>query len=99
MPALRAGLALRRPAMHAARCLSTSRCLRAASATQLAKAFFASEPKGPTVKTQIPGPEAKKYITELDKVFETRSLNMLVDYTKSLGNYVADPDGNVLLDV
>jgi 4-aminobutyrate aminotransferase/(S)-3-amino-2-methylpropionate transaminase len=38
-------------------------------------------------------------IAELDKVFETRSLNMLADYQKSVGNYIADLDGNVLLDV
>lgn len=102
MPAIRAGLAISRPAaasLRAARCLSTSRALRAATATQLAKAFFVSEPKGPTVKTAIPGPQSSKYIKELDEVFETRSLNMLVDYSKSSGNYIADPDGNVLLDV
>jgi 4-aminobutyrate aminotransferase/(S)-3-amino-2-methylpropionate transaminase len=32
-------------------------------------------------------------------VFDTRSLNMLANYEKSYGNYIADPDGNVLLDV
>lgn len=62
-------------------------------------AFFANEPAGPVVKTAIPGPESKKAIAELDKVFETRSLNMLANYQKSVGNYIADLDGNVLLDV
>lgn len=61
--------------------------------------FFSAEPAGPTVKTAIPGPESQKVIKDLDKVFDTRSLNMLADYTKSFGNYLADPDGNVLLDV
>ncbi|KAK0722499.1 4-aminobutyrate aminotransferase [Lasiosphaeria miniovina] len=61
--------------------------------------FYSSEPKGPSVKTKIPGPKAKAAITELDKVFDTRSLNMLTDYNKSVGNYIVDPDGNVLLDV
>ncbi|KAF2742955.1 4-aminobutyrate aminotransferas-like protein [Sporormia fimetaria CBS 119925] len=64
-----------------------------------AKPLFEGEPEGPTVKTQIPGPESKKAIERLDKVFDTRALNMMVDYTKSKGNYIADPDGNVLLDV
>ncbi|EPE35454.1 PLP-dependent transferase [Glarea lozoyensis ATCC 20868] len=61
--------------------------------------FFPDEPAGPTVKTAIPGPQSKKAIEDLDKVFDTRSLNMLADYTQSFGNYIADPDGNVLLDV
>jgi 4-aminobutyrate aminotransferase/(S)-3-amino-2-methylpropionate transaminase len=61
--------------------------------------FFPDEPTGPIVKTAIPGPESKKAIAELDKVFDTRSLNMLANYQKSFGNYIADPDGNVLLDV
>jgi 4-aminobutyrate aminotransferase/(S)-3-amino-2-methylpropionate transaminase len=61
--------------------------------------FFPDEPAGPIVKTAIPGPQSKKAIAELDKVFDTRSLNMLADYQKSFGNYIADPDGNVLLDV
>lgn len=61
--------------------------------------FFTGEPAGPIVKTAIPGPESKKAIEELDKVFDTRSLNMLANYEKSFGNYIADPDGNVLLDV
>lgn len=57
------------------------------------------EPEGPSVKTEIPGPRAKEAVAELDKVFDTRSLNMLTDFTKSTGNYIADTDGNVLLDV
>jgi 4-aminobutyrate aminotransferase/(S)-3-amino-2-methylpropionate transaminase len=61
--------------------------------------FFPNEPTGPVIKTAIPGPKSKQAIEELDKVFDTRSLNMLANYQQSLGNYIADPDGNVLLDV
>lgn len=61
--------------------------------------FFPDEPSGPIVKTEIPGPKSKKAIEDLDKVFDTRSLNMLANYQESYGNYIADPDGNVLLDV
>jgi 4-aminobutyrate aminotransferase / (S)-3-amino-2-methylpropionate transaminase len=61
--------------------------------------FFPDEPAGPTIKTAIPGPQSKKAIEKLDKVFDIRSLNMMANYEKSLGNYIADPDGNVLLDV
>ena len=66
---------------------------------QSEQSFLPNEPTGPTVKTSIPGPQSKKAIEDLDKVFDTRSLNMLADYTKSYGNYIADLDGNVLLDV
>jgi 4-aminobutyrate aminotransferase/(S)-3-amino-2-methylpropionate transaminase len=61
--------------------------------------FFPKEPAGPTVKTTIPGPQSKKAIEDLHKVFDTRSLNMIANYQKSFGNYIADLDGNVLLDV
>lgn len=63
------------------------------------KAFYPGEPSGPTVKTEIPGPKTKELIADLESVFDTRSLNMITDYEKSVGNYIADPDGNVLLDV
>ncbi|KAL1878812.1 hypothetical protein VTK73DRAFT_7465 [Phialemonium thermophilum] len=61
--------------------------------------YYAWEPEGPSLKTEIPGPKSKEAIAKLDKVFDTRSLNMVTDYQKSSGNYIADPDGNVLLDV
>ncbi|KAK3953329.1 aminotransferase class-III-domain-containing protein [Pseudoneurospora amorphoporcata] len=71
-----------------------------ASTSKMASSFYDNwEPEGPTVKTEIPGPKAKEAIKELHEVFDTRSLNMLTDYQKSVGNYIADPDGNVLLDV
>ncbi|KUI60114.1 4-aminobutyrate aminotransferase [Cytospora mali] len=61
--------------------------------------FDGIEPSAPSIKTEIPGPKAKEQIADLDKVFDTRALNMLTDYKASIGNYIADPDGNVLLDV
>lgn len=61
--------------------------------------FFPNEAAGPLLKTEIPGPKSQAHIADLDPVFDTRSLNMLADYTKSFGNYIQDPDGNVLLDV
>jgi 4-aminobutyrate aminotransferase/(S)-3-amino-2-methylpropionate transaminase len=65
----------------------------------MASSFYSGEPEVPVVKTDIPGPKAQESIAKLDKVFDTRSLNMLADYTKSIGNYIVDPDGNTLLDV
>ena len=61
--------------------------------------FFPDEPYAPTIRTSIPGPQSQKAIKELDRVFDTRSLNMLANYQNSFGNYIADLDGNVLLDV
>lgn len=61
--------------------------------------YFPDEPAGPVIRTAIPGPESKKAIAHLDSVFDTRSLNMMANYQNSFGNYIADPDGNVLLDV
>ncbi|KAI1641052.1 aminotransferase class-III-domain-containing protein [Biscogniauxia mediterranea] len=65
----------------------------------MASSYYAHEPEGPVVKTDIPGPKSQEAIARLDKVFDTRSLNMLADYTKSFGNYIVDLDGNALLDV
>lgn len=65
----------------------------------MASSYYTGEPEGPIVKTDIPGPKSQEQITKLTKVFDTRSINMLADYTKSFGNYIVDPDGNTLLDV
>ncbi|KAI4213684.1 MAG: hypothetical protein LQ351_003650 [Letrouitia transgressa] len=61
--------------------------------------FIPNEPTGPVVRTSIPGPQSKKAIAALDRVFDIRSLNMMANYQNSFGNYIADLDGNVLLDV
>ncbi|KAK2605962.1 4-aminobutyrate transaminase, partial [Conoideocrella luteorostrata] len=64
-----------------------------------AKSFHKDEPAAPILKTKIPGPRAAEAVKALDEVFETRSINMMADYTQSVGNYISDPDGNMLLDV
>lgn len=60
-----------------------------------ASPYFNNEPSKPSVTTSIPGPVSKKAIDDLDSVFDTRSLNMICDYEKSVGNYLVDLDGNV----
>ncbi|KAK8026574.1 hypothetical protein PG991_003630 [Apiospora marii] len=67
--------------------------------SKMSSSFYPGEPEKPELKTAIPGPKTQEHIAELDKVFDTRSLNMLADYTQSFGNYFVDPDGNKLLDV
>jgi 4-aminobutyrate aminotransferase/(S)-3-amino-2-methylpropionate transaminase len=76
-------MAFRLQAASAARSIARPAVLRRHYASQ---AYFADEPAAPTVKTAIPGPESTKAIERLSKVFDTRSLNMMADYTKSHGN-------------
>lgn len=47
---------------------------------------FPDESAAPRMQTSIPGPRSQAAIKELNHVFDTRSLNMLVDYDKSYGN-------------
>lgn len=54
--------------------------------TKMSTPLFEGEPQGPIVKTEIPGPKSKDVIGRLSKVTDTRSLNMVADYTKSIGN-------------
>ena len=61
--------------------------------------FFPDEPLTPQLRTAIPGPKSRRAIEDLNSVFDTRSLNMMANYQNSFGNYIADVDGNVLLDV
>ncbi|KAF8430216.1 4-aminobutyrate transaminase gata [Tirmania nivea] len=62
--------------------------------------FLVDEPPHPQIiTTAIPGPQSRKAIAKLDKVFDTRSLNMVCDYENSVGNYLSDVDGNLFLDV
>ena len=89
---LRPTLASRRPYASAAAAV-------ASSDSNGEQPFFSEEPQNPILKTTIPGPQSSKAIERLNKVFETRSLNMMADYYASIGNYIADLDGNVLLDV
>lgn len=92
---LRSSTKLRAAArVPAVRALSTTARLRAAE-----KPFFPNEPSAPSVQTALPGPKNKAAAADLDEVFDVRSLNMLADYSQSVGNYIADLDGNKLLDV
>lgn len=87
------------PARASPRLASCSHFISNSPTRRMASSYSGWEPEGPTVKTDIPGPKSKEAIAKLDKVFDTRALNMLTDYQKSAGNYIADPDGNILLDV
>ncbi|XP_076458220.1 4-aminobutyrate aminotransferase, mitochondrial-like [Babylonia areolata] len=57
------------------------------------------EPAGPSMKTVVPGPRSAQLKKELDNIQNTDAVHFFVDYVNSRGNYVADVDGNILLDV
>lgn len=91
-----------RPSKRAVRHVSGRVNLSRTFATAVSRAipFIANEPKGPKiVTTSIPGPAALHAKNEMAKLQDTRAVNMMVDYGKSLGNYMVDADQNVLLDV
>ena len=51
------------------------------------------------MKTEIPGPNGRKAVDDLNEVFDTKSIGLFANYEQSYGNYLVDLDGNVLLDV
>lgn len=61
--------------------------------------YFPSEPTSPLVISKVPGPKSVDSKASLNKVFDSRAAYFVADYTKSVGNYIQDKDGNVLLDV
>ena len=58
-----------------------------------------SEPEGPEVVSDIPGPQSKQRMEQLAKIQSMGSIQFFVDYKKSVGNYIVDVDGNKMLDV
>ncbi|CAG9324402.1 unnamed protein product [Blepharisma stoltei] len=61
--------------------------------------FVKYEPKGPIVKTAVPGPESLALLNEYEGLTQDfRTVRFFADYQKSIGNYVVDADGNTLLD-
>lgn len=69
-------------------------------ATSAANYQLRQEPSNPKILTSaIPGPKSLELIKDLNKIQQTGSVKMFVDYEKSLGNYLVDADGNTYLDV
>ncbi|SCV71232.1 BQ2448_2820 [Microbotryum intermedium] len=72
---------------------------RSLATTSSSNGFFPDKPKGPTVSTAIPGPNSKEASQAIAQFQDPRTHVFVTDYAKSKGNYIADVDGNILLDV
>ncbi|KAJ1919488.1 hypothetical protein H4219_001959 [Mycoemilia scoparia] len=57
------------------------------------------EPDQPVINTSVPGPISQAKLKDLDQLQDTRAALFAADYTRSVGNYIADADGNLLLDL
>ncbi|CAH6719275.1 4-aminobutyrate aminotransferase [[Candida] jaroonii] len=65
--------------------------------TDAAAEFYPDEPTGPIlVKSNTKNVQEKE---SLGEIMDTKSVMFVCDYKKSIGNYLADVDGNVYLDV
>ncbi|KAL8286893.1 hypothetical protein RQP46_003899 [Phenoliferia psychrophenolica] len=62
--------------------------------------FFPGEPAAPkVVSASVPGPKSKAASERIAQFQDNRTHILVADYAKSKGNYLADVDGNELLDV
>ena len=64
-----------------------------------ASTLVAGEPKTPSIQTAIPGPKSIEMISKMKAIQISDAVQLFVDYSKSIGNFIVDVDGNVLLDV
>ncbi|GAA5975502.1 hypothetical protein JCM5350_002633 [Sporobolomyces pararoseus] len=72
----------------------------ATEASFASSSIFPSEPTSPNVKTSaIPGPKSLEASKVIDSFQDNRTHVVVADYAKSQGNYLADVDGNEMLDV
>ncbi|XP_061928806.1 4-aminobutyrate aminotransferase, mitochondrial-like isoform X2 [Apis cerana] len=53
----------------------------------------------PYTLTEIPGPRSDALLNEFSKIQQIGSIQYFADYQRSVGNYLADIDGNVFLDM
>ncbi|KAK7493332.1 hypothetical protein BaRGS_00015458 [Batillaria attramentaria] len=75
--------------------------MRAGSRRVLSSAApaVAGEPDRPAMKTEVPGPRSRQLAQELSVIQESGAVEFFADYERSLGNYIVDADGNVMLDL
>jgi 4-aminobutyrate aminotransferase/(S)-3-amino-2-methylpropionate transaminase len=69
------------------------------AAFSVAAKRFPNEPTEPLLKTAFPGPLSVASMEEYGAISCNKQQQFPVDLESSLGNYVADADGNMYLDV
>lgn len=70
------------------------------AATSASRLNIPGEPSGPSVATSsFPGPQHQLYAEQLGQRTCNLAIKFPVDMSKSIGNYIADVDGNLYLDV
>lgn len=79
--------------------LRLARLGQAANRTLVRNFAAVAEPQLPQVVTAVPGPRTKQLTDDLNKIQNASTIQFFVDYDKSIGNYIADVDGNLLLDI
>ena len=63
-------------------------------------AVLNDEPAKPMmVSATMPGPISNQFKKELGRFQQSDPVQFFADYEKSIGNYIADSDGNKLLDI
>ena len=60
---------------------------------------IAGEPERARVATKVPGPKSEALRARHGRFQDARTVHLYQDAKKSLGNYLVDVDGNVLLDI
>ena len=55
---------------------------------------LAGEPARPEVVTEVPGPRSRHLQQQISAIQSMSSIQFFADYQTSIGNYIADADGN-----
>jgi 4-aminobutyrate aminotransferase / (S)-3-amino-2-methylpropionate transaminase len=69
------------------------------SLAEPSRSLVPGEPERIQVKTEIPGPASEALRARHGRYQDARTIHVYQDARRSLGNYLVDVDGNVLLDV
>jgi len=90
---------LRRPVFGSAVRALSRRWMASTTVPATPTPDFPGEPAGVVVRTPIPGPASVSVKSTLNSLQDPRHMFFCADYSKSVGNYIADVDGNMLLDL